>query len=120
MVSRSPSALDDVPALAILLDVVELGSFSRAAKRRGLTTSAVSKRVAQLEARLGVQLLARSTRRVAATNAGKRLARHAESVLRELTDAELELAELARAPRGVLRVATSVSLGQSHVGRLVP
>lgn len=116
--SRPPAALDDVPALALLVDVVELGSFSRAAKKRGLTTSAVSKRIAQLEARVGIALLTRTTRGLSATDAGRRLVARATTVLSELVDAETELAELSRAPRGVLRIATSVGLAQSHVGRV--
>lgn len=116
--SRPPAALDDVPALALLVDVVELGSFSRAAKKRGLTTSAVSKRVAQLESRVGLSLLTRTTRGLSTTDAGRRLVARAVTVLDQLVDAETELAELSRAPRGVLRVATSVGLGQSLVGRL--
>ncbi|MBS2017286.1 MAG: LysR family transcriptional regulator [Deltaproteobacteria bacterium] len=113
-----PPALDDLPALALLVDVVSLGSFSKAARRRGLTTSAVSKRVAQLEGRLGISLLTRTTRGLSPTDAGRRLVARSNHVLGELADAELELAELARAPRGVLRIATSIGLGQSHVGRV--
>jgi DNA-binding transcriptional LysR family regulator len=113
-----PPALADVPALEIFIEVVQSGSFSRAARKRGLTTSAVSKRIAQLEARLGVQLLLRTTRRLSATDAGRRLAARAEVVIEQLADAERELSELSKMPRGVLRVATSVGLGQSHVGRL--
>jgi DNA-binding transcriptional LysR family regulator len=118
MTARRPTALDDLPALALLLDVVDAGSFSRAAKKHGLTTSAVSKRIAQLEARLGMAVLVRTTRRISPTDAGRRLLARAERVLGELGDAEEELHELSRAPRGTLRVATSVGLGQSLVGRL--
>lgn len=118
MASR-PTALDDLPALGLLLDVVEAGSFSRAAQKRGLTTSAVSKRVSQLEARLGLALLIRNTRHLSATDAGQRVLARAARVLGDLADTERELSELAVAPRGILRVATSVGLGQSHVGRIV-
>jgi len=114
-----PSALDDVPSLALFLDVVEAGSFARAARTRGLTTSAVSKRIAHLEDRVGLRLLHRTTRRLAPTDAGRTLALRAERVLGALHDAEHDLAELAQAPRGVLRVATSVGLARSHVGRVV-
>jgi DNA-binding transcriptional LysR family regulator len=118
MTARVPAALDDVPALALLLDVIEAGSFALAARKRGLTTSAVSKRIAQVEARVGLQLLVRTTRKLSATDAGRRLVSHAERVLGDLADVEQELSELARAPRGVIRVATSVGLGQSQVGRI--
>ncbi|NUP12522.1 MAG: LysR family transcriptional regulator [Polyangiaceae bacterium] len=118
MTSRSLLSFDAVPTLALFLDVVEAGSFSAAARRRGLTTSAVSKRIAQLEDRLGAPLLHRTTRRLALSDAGLRLRLHAERALRELEEAEGEIGELSRAPRGLLRVATSVSFGQMHMGTL--
>ena len=118
MTTRSLLALDDVPALALFVDVVATGSLSGAARHCGLTTSAVSKRIAQLEHRLGVRLLNRTTRRIAPTDAGLRLERHAARMLRELQDTEVELMDLGRLPRGVLRVATSVSFGQMHIGVL--
>ncbi len=116
--SRSFVTLDAMPSLSVFLAVVETGSFVGAARQVGLTTSSVSKRIAHLERRLGVQLLHRTTRRLALTDAGLRLRGHAERILRGLEDAELELLELAQSPRGVLRVATSVSFGQLHLGTL--
>lgn len=116
--SRSLVTLDAMPSLSVFLAVVENGSFARAARQAGLTTSSVSKRIADLERRLGVQLLHRTTRRLALTDAGTRLRGHAERILRGLEVAESELLDLAKSPRGLLRIATSVSFGQLYLGAL--
>ncbi len=64
--------MDGIGAIPIFVAVVENGGFTSAADRLGISKSAVSKRISQLEARLGVQLLHRSTRRISLTEAGER------------------------------------------------
>lgn len=110
----------DLQGLAVFARVVEARSFSGAARALGTTTSAVSKRVARLEERLGVRLFARTTRRVELTEAGSTLYGHATRVLRELEDAEAAVAALEGAPRGTLRVSAPVILGERHLAPLVP
>ncbi|MEO0600592.1 MAG: LysR family transcriptional regulator [Myxococcota bacterium] len=82
------SRLED---LTLLAGVVETGSFSAAAARLGTTQPRVSRAVARLEAQLGLVLVRRSPRRVAPTDAGRRLARTAQRVLAELAEVEAEL-----------------------------
>jgi DNA-binding transcriptional LysR family regulator len=64
--------METIPDFAVFVAVIEQGSFSKAADRLGVTKSAVSRRVTQLEKRLGIQLLQRSTRKLALTDAGNR------------------------------------------------
>jgi len=84
--------------------VYEEGSFSRAARRFNATQSGLSTQLRELEERLGLQLFERSSKGVVATPAGERLYRHATQILRDLSAVESEMASLAEAPGGRIRV----------------
>jgi LysR family transcriptional regulator, transcriptional activator for dmlA len=95
------------------------GSLSAAARELDLSTAAVSKRLAQMEARLGVALLARTTRRVSLTSEGELYLAHARRILAEIDDMERLVASAVSAPRGLLRVNTTLGFGRSHVAPLI-
>src|SRR5579875_9842 len=99
--------------LRVLREVVETGSLSAAAERLAYTQSAVSQQIAALEGEVGLKLLERLPRGVAPTQAGLRLAAHAETVLAQIETAERELQELAGLRRGRLRLASFASAGSS-------
>ncbi len=101
--------------MAIYAHVVESGSFSSAARRLGMSRSAVSKAVAKLEHGLGVRLLHRSTRHLSVTEVGAAFAEHCSRILDEMVQAEQVASSLHAQPRGVLRVAASVAFGTLHV-----
>jgi DNA-binding transcriptional LysR family regulator len=91
--------------LLIFARVAEAGSFSRAAERIGLPKSTVSRRIAQLEEKLGERLMLRTTRRLAITDFGRELLEHARQVAAEV-DAVKALSEYRQArPSGRLRVS---------------
>lgn len=98
--------------LKIFVTVVESGSFSRAARQLELATSAVSRAVKKLEAKLGVELLTRTTRQISLTQEGEGYFRKIQKLLQEMAAAENELMESRLVPRGLLRVdaATPVVL----------
>jgi DNA-binding transcriptional LysR family regulator len=100
--------------------VVEAGSLSAAARRLGTTTSAVSKRLARLEERLGTRLVNRSSRRLAPTQAGRRFYERCRRLADELSDAEREARALGAELRGVLRVGVPYTFGQQHLVPLLP
>ncbi|MEM7606017.1 MAG: LysR family transcriptional regulator [Myxococcota bacterium] len=106
-------------ALEVFVRVGELGSFSRAATDLGLAKSTVSQRVADLEAELGVQLLARTTRSVGLTEAGKRLCERGRRILDAASEAAHEVSELHSTPVGHLRVTAPVSFGRRYIGKVV-
>lgn len=113
--------LDELAAADAFLHVVRARSFTRAAKALGKSASTVSRAVADLEARLGAQLLARTTRRLHLTEAGTLYATHAERLLamrRAAHDAVTEL--VGGIPRGHLRVSMPVSVGERLVGPHLP
>jgi len=107
--------LPPVNAMALFAHVVEAQGFSAAAERLGLSKSAVSKSVSDLEAHLGVRLLHRTTRRLRLTDAGLALHAHASKILAEAAEAEAELGRLDGRPRGRLRVNAPTALGRHFV-----
>ncbi len=99
--------------------VAQTGSFTQAARAMGLTASALSKRVKALEARLGVRLLNRTTRRVALTDAGRAFLERAEAIVGDVVEAEAALADLEARPRGVLRVGAPMDFGRRHLASAI-
>ena len=99
--------------------LVRTGSFSAAAREQGVTTPAVSKRLAQMEARLGVQLLHRTTRRIGLTPEGDIYLAHARRILADIDDMEQLLSSSLAAPKGLLRVNATLGFGRSHIAPLI-
>lgn len=95
----------DANDLILFAHVMEAGSFSRAAERTGLPKSTLSRRITQLETKLGERLLTRSTRRLAITEFGERILDHAERLLEETEAASAMALHRQGTPRGVLRVS---------------
>jgi len=127
MVSAPLPRAADVPAaeinrsgeLEVLVLVAEYGSLSAAARRLGVSPSAVSKIMSRLESRLGVQLLRRSTRRIELTAEGAQFYERGRQLLADLN--ELETAVASRAtPRGLVRISTSTATGRRLLVPLVP
>lgn len=100
-------------------DLVRCGSLSAAARELQVSTAAVSKRLAQLESRLGVSLLHRTTRRINVTAEGETYLRHARRILAEIEAAESELRGTRVEPKGLLRVNATLGFGRMHVAPLI-
>lgn len=95
------------------------GSLSAAARELGITTPAVSKHLAQMESRLGVSLVIRTTRRMSLTPEGEMYLETARRILSEI-DGMAELLGVAKAtPKGLLRVNATLGFGRSHVAPLI-
>ncbi len=107
--------MDKLAGIEAFVAVVESGSFSRAAERLGLTKSVVSRRLGQLEAGLGVQLLRRTTRSQSLTQHGHAFYERGLRILADLDDAEQALLDDASALRGALRIAAPLSFGLRHL-----
>jgi len=95
------------------------GSLSAAARELGVTTPAVSKHLAQMEARVGVALLNRTTRRMGLTPEGEVYLQHARRILGEIDDMEELLGVSRSTPTGLLRVNATLGFGRSHVAPLI-
>lgn len=98
--------------LSAFIAIAETGSFAEAALRLGRHPSIMSKRMAALEGRLGIRLIARSTRRIKLTEAGLMYLERVREAARILEDAEQEMSRHASQARGVLRLALPGSLGR--------
>ncbi len=109
----------DLNEAAVFVKVVQVGSFSGAARWLGLPTSTVSSRVARLERRLGVTLLQRTTRRLHLTEAGSLYYEHAAAGLAHMVDAEAAVSESAGAPSGLLRVTAPADIGDRILAEIV-
>ena len=95
------------------------GSFSATALELGISKPAISKRLATLEARLGVQLLTRTTRRSGLTAEGEIYLAHARRILADIADMEQQVASTQSAPKGLLRVNATLGFGRSHIAPLI-
>ncbi len=101
--------------MEIFVRVVEAESFTGAAERLGLAKSLVSRRLSRLEDRLGTRLIARTTRRLALTEAGRTFYERARRLVEETAEAEASAMATAADLKGRLRIAAPMSFGQLHL-----
>jgi DNA-binding transcriptional LysR family regulator len=99
--------------------VVREGSFTRAAKQLGVTKQTVSERIAKLEARLGVRLLERTTRRLRTTDSGAAYYERCATIAAQIDEANSEIQERQAEPRGLLRVSAPVLYGRRFLAPVV-
>ena len=109
----------DLNDTLVFAKVVEHGSFISAARALRLPKTTVSRKVQDLETRLGAQLLHRTTRKLGLTEAGNVYFEHSQRIARELDDAEHAVSELQGGPRGWLRITTPYSLGVTWIAPLL-
>lgn len=110
---------DRLTGLEVFAKVASLGSFSAAGRALGLSQSMVTKHIAALEARLGVKLFHRTTRKLTLTEAGRGYLESAERILAEIEAADAAVAADRFEPRGVLRLNVPVSFGTHQVAPML-
>lgn len=107
--------MDRFEDMRCFVTVAEMQSVTRAARHLSLAPSAVSRRLRDLEARLGAQLLSRSTRRMSLTEAGQVFFARAGQILADLEEAEAEVSDQSHGLQGQLRVAAPLTFGLRHL-----
>jgi DNA-binding transcriptional LysR family regulator len=112
--------VDRYQAMLTLVRVVETGSFSAAARQLNVGQPAVSKTIAQLEGRLQVSLLIRSTHGLTPTEAGQRFYERAKAALQEADEAELAARGAGAGLSGCLRVSAATTFARLHIIPLLP
>ena len=105
--------------LGFFSTLASAGSLSAAGRELGVTTAAVSKRLAQMESRLGVALVNRTTRRMSLTPEGELYLEHARRILGEIDEMGQLLGVSKAAPAGLLRVNATLGFGRSHVAPVI-
>lgn len=111
--------MQDLNDLYYFAKVVESGGFAAAGRVLGIPKSRLSRRIAELELRLGVRLLQRTTRKLALTDVGERYLRHCQAMLLEAEQAEEAVASLTSEPRGRLRVSCPVMLASARLPQVI-
>ena len=107
----------DLNEVLVFARVVQAGSFTKAAALLGMPKSTVSRKLSELEERLGARLLQRTTRKLSLTDAGRTYYDYSARIVGEVEDAERAIGRLQEAPRGLLRVTSPVNFG--FVGSIV-
>jgi DNA-binding transcriptional LysR family regulator len=106
------SALDE---MRVFVNVVEANTSTKAAERMGIAVSAVSRRLKDLEARLGATLMQRTTRRMHLTEDGKLFYERCKRLLDDLHEAEQQVSRSAQTLNGIIKISTPVSFGVTHL-----
>jgi DNA-binding transcriptional LysR family regulator len=111
--------MDRLREMEVFVAIVDRGSFTEASEKLGMSAPAVSRALTSLEARLGTQLLTRTTRSIRPTEAGMSYLETCRSVLDTITDAEANIAVDQANPVGTLTIAAPVLFGQRFIAPLV-
>ena len=111
--------MDKLDAMRAFTKVVTLGSYAEAGRQLGLTRSAVSKGVIELEQILGARLLDRTTRKVSPTEAGLAYHERCLAILSDIEETELQVSRLHDEPRGTLKLNAPMSFGILHVSQAI-
>ncbi|HEU0033485.1 MAG TPA: LysR family transcriptional regulator [Kofleriaceae bacterium] len=109
----------DLNDIVVFTKVVETRSFTGAAEQLGLPKSTVSRKLAQLEERLGVRLVQRTTRKLALTDIGQAYYERCARIVADLAAAEQLVTDMQSTPRGRLKVTAAIDLSTTHLGRIV-
>lgn len=107
--------MSEIEEMRSFVQLVDSGTATKAAEIRGRAVSAISRRMKDLEARLGVQLLNRTTRRMSLTDEGRIFYDRAVQILADLAEAEAEVTQTGGALSGTLKIAAPVSFGVAHL-----
>src|SRR5450756_1187939 len=112
--------MQDLNDMIFFAEVAERGSFTAAGRALGLPKSRLSRRVASLEAQLGVQLMQRSSRKLSLTQAGELYLRYCVEMRDAAQAAHEAIAQVQTEPHGTVRLSCPVTLAQSAMGPLLP
>jgi len=107
--------MDQAFAMRVFVQVVDEGSFSKAAPRVGITQSSASRYISKLEAELGVQLLQRSTRKLNLTEAGQIYYERSLQIIHDMEETNLAVRRLNAVPGGILRVTAPSVFGRCYI-----
>src|SRR5690554_6381365 len=109
----------DLNEMAIFVHVVKAGSFTNTAKNLSLPKSTVSRKITQLEERLGVRLIQRTTRSLRLTDTGNSYVAYSERILNEIEEANTTVTQMQNITSGLLRITAPVLFGSTVLSGLL-
>src|ERR1043165_7559851 len=109
----------DLNDIVVFTKVVETHSFTGAAEQLGLPKSTVSRKLAQLEERLGVRLVQRTTRKLALTDIGEAYYARCQRIVADIAAAEQLVTDMQATPRGRVRVTAPIDLTTRYLGAII-
>lgn len=112
--------MDKFDSMYAFTQVVDAGGFAAASRKMGLSRSQVNKLVINLEDSLGVQLLQRTTRKVAPTKTGLAFYERCRAILADVAEAEESITQYQTQPKGILRINAPMSFGTEYLAPLLP
>ena len=112
--------LNTLEGMTLLVEAVDGGSFSEAARRLGVAPSSVARGIGALEDDLGVRLLNRTTRSLSLTEAGRLYHERARRILADVDEAKLSVTQLEADPRGTLRLNAPAAFGRAQIAPILP
>ena len=112
--------MQDLNDLIYFAEVVDHGGFAAASRQLGVPKSRLSRRIAELESRLGVRLLHRTTRKLSLTAVGQQYHHHCVAMRESAMAAQDAVAQAQSMPRGTIRIACPVTLAQTTLGPVLP
>jgi DNA-binding transcriptional LysR family regulator len=112
--------MDHFKQISTFVDIAAKGSLSAAARAQGIAPAMIGRRLDALEARLGVKLLQRTTRKIVLTNEGAAFLEHCQRILADLENAESSITERSAKASGHLTVSAPAGFGRQHVAPLMP
>jgi len=110
----------DLNAAHLFVEVVQRGSFTGAAKVLGLPKSTLSRKIGELEERLGARLIQRTTRKLSLTDLGAAYFERVSRIVSELSEAEAAVLDAQNTPRGVLRITAPPDVGMVFLPKAIP
>jgi DNA-binding transcriptional LysR family regulator len=111
--------IETAPDLHFFVLLAKLGSMSATARELGVTPPAVTKRLSQMEQKLGVRLVNRTTRRISLTNEGEAYLAQASDILNRIRDMEESVASGRAVPKGLLRINATPGFGRTRIAPIV-
>lgn len=112
--------MDQLGAMRVFIRVVQTGSFSSAAREQNTSQATISKKVAALEAKLGIKLLTRSSRELSLTEAGNEYFDRSMAIIAELDEAEASVRSQVASPKGIIRLTAPVVFGRLVLAPILP
>lgn len=111
--------MDQLGAMRVFLRVIQTGSFSAAAREQSTSQATVSKKISALEDKLGVKLIARTSRELSLTQAGQEYYDHCVNILQEIDEVEANVRSQVSSPKGILRIAAPAPLARILLAPLI-